>query len=117
VIISSRNPPTNIMKQPLLCPACQSTRTECAPDQPEFTFLSFRALQERRCLDCGHQWEPDAPSWLLVLGVFAALALAALGVMLLIEGERIMMALTVCTAGCIALHGCFIRLLRKRKRG
>jgi hypothetical protein len=105
------------MKPPLPCPACQSTRTEVSPEQPKTTFFAFRVVLEHRCADCGHQWEPHAPWWLLITGVILGLVALGLGIFLLMDGKKIpLVPLILCAAGCIALHGSIMRLLRKRKQ-
>ena len=104
------------MKPPLPCPACQSTRTEVSPDQPKTTFFSFRVVLEHRCADCGHQWEPQAPWWLLIIGVLAGLAVLALGIVLFCDGKGLLVASVASLAGCIALCGSIVRMVRKWKQ-
>jgi hypothetical protein len=103
------------MKPPLSCPACQSIRTEVWPEQPKTMFFSFRVVLEHRCADCGHQWEPHAQWWLLILGILAGLVTLGFGIVLLQDGKGLLVAMVACAAGCIALRGSIIRLLRKRR--
>ncbi|MFN0077326.1 MAG: hypothetical protein ACKVY0_12715 [Prosthecobacter sp.] len=101
------------MKPPLSCPACQSTNTEVAPEQPKTTFFSFRVVLEHRCADCGHPWEPHAPWWLLITGVLAGLAVLALGIVLFSDRKSYFVATVASLAGCIALRGSIVRMVRK----
>ena len=104
------------MKPPLTCPACQSNHTEVSPEQPKVTVFSFHVVLEHRCADCGHQWEPHAPWWLLILCALVALGMLVSGVQLLMTGKWRLTAMFLSVAGCIGLHGFIIRMSRKWKR-
>ena len=99
------------------CPACQSTTAKRAPDQWRFDVSgAFRVFPRQRCADCGHQWEPPAPTWLLALGVSAGLGLIALGVWLFVTdaAKYWSRALVVLLLGIGPLFGCLQRLRARR---
>ena len=102
-----------------LCPACQSTNAKRAPDQWRFDVSdAFRVFPRQRCGDCGHQWEPPAPAWLLVLGVSAGLGLIALGVWLFVTdaAKYWSRALVILLLGIGPLCGCLQRLRARRRK-
>lgn len=104
----------------ITCPACQSTHVTRAPDQNRFDVTdSFRVFPWQRCADCGHQWEPPAPGWLLVLGTAVGAALLAFGIWLFASdpGRFWSRGLIVGMLGFSALWGCGRRLRAQRGKG
>lgn len=58
------------------CPSCGSFRYRRArPDEAKSSGDAFR--RPRKCVDCSHTWEPELPSFLLLLGVPAGLGVIA----------------------------------------
>jgi hypothetical protein len=68
----------------------------------------FRVYALKRCADCGHQWEPGAPKWLLIVGGLAGPTMLALAVIFLIEEGRKnwSRALLPAMIGLAAVWGC-----------
>ncbi len=96
---------------PVPCPMCGSSHQRKTDSQ-----AAFQVLASRRCDDCGHIWEPDAPRWLLKAGLFIGLSWVALGGFLTFGGPLVgrgqfeFRFFWLCATGITALVGCWCRL-------
>lgn len=92
------------------CPRCGSDQHRKTSEQ-----ASFQVLASRRCLDCGHFWEPPAPTWLLWVGMIVGIVWVVMGVLvalggLIFGGPVEPHYLWLSATGLAAIWGCWRRV-------
>ena len=100
------------------CPSCGGSSVSEASKAERRSLGWFQVLTPLRCDSCRFVWEPDAPRWVIALGLVFSLAVLLFAIWLVImavamNNVRGITATVLAGAGGIATVGCFRRLRRR----
>ena len=101
------------------CPKCGGTSYWFRRDgsEPYWSGLRFQAMPSRKCFQCGYVWEPLAPKWVLIFGLFFGLALSSWSFFWLFVGTyQTTSGIAFLVIGISVTLGSFKQLIWPRKR-
>jgi hypothetical protein len=96
-----------------MCPLCGSQNSRRAKRAELEESPRFQVLASRKCLACGHVWEPDASRWLLLLGIVMGSLFTVFGVAVIVGGDGWHGSIAV-LLGTTTFLGCVRRWRQKR---
>lgn len=101
------------MSKAVICPNCGGAKTAKGKvDQWRYlNAFDFVPMAPRSCGDCGHDWEPPAPQWVLVLLMLLGfLVLGLMGVAFAYGGNNVVRKIILGVMGVVLIVGCIGRL-------